>query len=89
MLSSGVTLSSALLLAGIVSAQTPVGFEPEVKDRLEIIFGSKVVETRGADFAVTREQVGQTLGFDLAAFIEKKVGLKAPPVRAGYFDCRW
>ncbi|KAL2166657.1 hypothetical protein VTG60DRAFT_2353 [Thermothelomyces hinnuleus] len=170
MLLSGVTLSSALLLAGIVSAQTPVGFEPEVKDRLEIIFGSKVVETPGADlersanfqnpsagprrtnlhalitgftptsspinattpdgepiyalgppdqgsagpvpyvgpapppetpphphryvsllyetaadFAVTREQVGQALGFDLAAFVEK-VGLEAPPVRGGYFN---
>jgi len=37
-----------------------------------------------ADFAVTRAQVGQTFGFDLAAFVTK-VGLGVP-VRAGYFN---
>lgn len=37
-----------------------------------------------ADFAVTRAQVGQTFGFDLAVFVGK-VGLGAP-VRAGYFN---
>jgi hypothetical protein len=37
-----------------------------------------------ADFAVTKAQVGQTFGFDLAAFVGK-VGLGVP-VRAGYFN---
>ena len=37
-----------------------------------------------AGFSVSKTQVGQTLGFDLAAFVGK-VGL-ATPVRAGYFN---
>ncbi|KXX74122.1 Phosphatidylethanolamine-binding protein 4 [Madurella mycetomatis] len=38
-----------------------------------------------ADFSVSRTQVGQTFGFDLARFVEA-VGLETPPVRAGYFN---
>ncbi|KAM7197485.1 PEBP-like protein [Naviculisporaceae sp. PSN 640] len=34
---------------------------------------------------VTRTQVGQTFGFDLAAFV-KTVGLTEPPVRANYWN---
>jgi hypothetical protein len=49
MLVSVPTIAAALLLtSGLVSAQTPAGFVPEVKDKLEIIFGSKAVETAGA-----------------------------------------
>jgi hypothetical protein len=46
------TVAAALLFAtGLVSAQTPVGFVPEVKDKLEIIFGNKAVETAGASLS--------------------------------------
>lgn len=38
-----------------------------------------------AGFSVTRAQVGQTLGFDLARFVQA-VGLEGSPVRAGYFN---
>ncbi|KAL2117917.1 hypothetical protein VTJ04DRAFT_7577 [Mycothermus thermophilus] len=197
MLFSIRSVASTLLLAGVVSAQTPPGFVPEVTEKLEIIFGDKVVQTAGEsltraetarlpiigtkdvplngtsylyvmididvpgnfqnpssaprrtnlhalitgftpspdatittedgsviytlvppaqagpvpyvgpapppenpphphqyvsliyetepEFAVTRDQVGQTLGFDLLAFVEK-VGLVGEPVRAGYFN---
>jgi hypothetical protein len=50
MMFSSTTIASALLLAGVVLAQTPPGFEPEVKDKLEIVFDSKAVETPGASF---------------------------------------
>ncbi|KAK5654906.1 hypothetical protein OQA88_6662 [Cercophora sp. LCS_1] len=36
-------------------------------------------------FSVTRTQVGQTFGFDLAAFV-KTVGLTGEPVRGNYFN---
>ncbi len=49
------TVASALLLVGVVSAQTPAGFVPEVKDKLEIIFGSKAVDTPGASLAKAGE----------------------------------
>ena len=45
------TIVSSLLLAGAVSAQTPVGFVPEVKEKLEIIFGTKVVDSPGASLS--------------------------------------
>ncbi len=45
------TIASSLLLAGVVSAQTPVGFMPEVKEKLEIIFGTKVVDSPGASLS--------------------------------------
>jgi hypothetical protein len=52
MLVSVPTIAAALLLtSGLVAAQTPVGFVPEVKDKLEIIFGSKAVETAGASLS--------------------------------------
>lgn len=35
--------------------------------------------------SVSKTQVGQTFGFDLAAFV-KTVGLTAPPVRANYWN---
>ncbi|GAW23892.1 hypothetical protein ANO14919_134690 [Xylariales sp. No.14919] len=38
---------TALLLAGVSSAQTPVGFTPAVTDKLEVTFGSKNVATGG------------------------------------------
>lgn len=47
MMLSVPAIASALLLAGFVSAQTPAGFEPEVKDKLEIVFGSNAVDLAG------------------------------------------
>jgi hypothetical protein len=47
MLFSIRSVASTLLLAGVVSAQTPPGFVPEVTEKLEIIFGDKVVQTAG------------------------------------------
>ncbi|KAK5636023.1 hypothetical protein RRF57_011735 [Xylaria bambusicola] len=38
---------SALLLAGVTSAQTPAGFTPAVKEKLEVTFGTKNVATGG------------------------------------------
>ncbi|TGJ79815.1 hypothetical protein E0Z10_g8962 [Xylaria hypoxylon] len=38
---------SALLLAGVSSAQTPAGFTPAVTQKLEVTFGSKNVATGG------------------------------------------
>ncbi|KAK4039991.1 phosphatidylethanolamine-binding protein 4 [Parachaetomium inaequale] len=62
MLFSITTISSALLLAGVVSAQTPAGFIPEVKDKLEIVFGAKTVETPGASLAKADTAKQPTLG---------------------------
>ncbi|KAL2152164.1 hypothetical protein VTH82DRAFT_5348 [Thermothelomyces myriococcoides] len=62
MLFTHLTASSALLLAGIVSAQTPAGFEPEVQDRLEIVFGSTVVETPGAELGRSETEQQPTIG---------------------------
>ncbi|KAK4240934.1 phosphatidylethanolamine-binding protein 4 [Achaetomium macrosporum] len=62
MLASISTIVSALLLAGVVSAQTPAGFVPEVKDKLEIIFGSKAVETPGASFTRAETARQPTIG---------------------------
>ncbi|KAI0403992.1 phosphatidylethanolamine-binding protein [Xylaria palmicola] len=41
------TIVSALLLAGVSSAQTPPGFTPAVTAKLEVTFGSKNVATGG------------------------------------------
>ncbi|KAI0517526.1 phosphatidylethanolamine-binding protein [Xylaria bambusicola] len=38
---------SALLLAGVTSAQTPTGFTPAVTEKLEVTFGTKNVATGG------------------------------------------
>jgi len=35
------------LLAGLVAAETPAGFLPEVKDRLEVWFGTNTPITPG------------------------------------------
>lgn len=48
MLVSPAALISTLFLAGPVSAQTPPGFTPEVTAKLDIIFGTKAVESPGA-----------------------------------------
>ncbi|KAL1836609.1 hypothetical protein VTJ49DRAFT_4884 [Mycothermus thermophilus] len=62
MLFSTSTITSILLLAGLASAQTPPGFVPEVSEKLEIIFGDKVVQTAGE--SLTREETARqpTLG---------------------------
>jgi len=41
------SLVSGALFAGLAVAQTPPGFAPEVKDRLDLIFGTKVVTVPG------------------------------------------
>jgi hypothetical protein len=46
------SLLSGVALAGLVAAQTPSGFTPEVKDRLDLIFGTKVITVPGT--ALTR-----------------------------------
>ncbi|KAJ8105412.1 hypothetical protein ONZ43_g7436 [Nemania bipapillata] len=38
---------SALLLAGVSSAQTPAGFTPAVTAKLEVTFGAKNIATGG------------------------------------------
>ncbi|KAK4152488.1 phosphatidylethanolamine-binding protein 4 [Chaetomidium leptoderma] len=62
MLFSITTISSALLLASAVSAQTPAGFVPEVKDKLEILFGTKAVEAPGASLAKAETAMQPTIG---------------------------
>jgi len=51
---------SSLLLAGLVAAQTPSGFTPEVKGRLDLIVGSKVITVPGTSLtkAETAKQPG-------------------------------
>ncbi len=69
------------------SAAGPVAYvgpaPPAEKPAYAHRYVSLLYET-AAGFAVTKTQVGQTLGFDLAAFVGK-VGLTVP-VRAGYFN---
>lgn len=47
---SPAALIPALFLTGLASAQTPEGFTPEVTAKLDIIFGTKAVDTPGASF---------------------------------------
>ncbi|KAH6626532.1 phosphatidylethanolamine-binding protein [Chaetomium sp. MPI-SDFR-AT-0129] len=54
--------SFALLVAGIALAQTPAGFVPEVADKLEIVFGTKTVETPGASLEKTDTANQPTIG---------------------------
>ncbi|KAK3897334.1 hypothetical protein C8A05DRAFT_39119, partial [Staphylotrichum tortipilum] len=55
-------IASSLLLAGAVSAQTPVGFVPEVKEKLEIIFGTKAVDSPGASLTKAETAKQPTIG---------------------------
>lgn len=41
-------LTSTLFIAALGLAQTPAGFTPKVDAKLEIIFGTKAVNTPGA-----------------------------------------
>ncbi|KAM7203312.1 PEBP-like protein [Rhypophila sp. PSN 637] len=56
---SKVSISS-LLLAALVTAQTPPGFKPEVKNRLDLIVGNKVITVPGTSLtkAETAKQPG-------------------------------
>lgn len=38
---------SSLLLASLVTAQTPPGFTPEVRARLDLVIGSRVITVPG------------------------------------------
>ncbi|KAK4122163.1 hypothetical protein N657DRAFT_646835 [Parathielavia appendiculata] len=62
MLFSTNITAAAFLLAGIVSGQTPVDFSPEVKDKLEMHFGSRIVETPGAILTRTETARQPTIG---------------------------
>ncbi|KAI1197671.1 phosphatidylethanolamine-binding protein [Nemania serpens] len=53
---------SALLLAGVSSAQTPVGFTPVVADKLEVTFGSKNVATGGQPLTKAETSRQPTIG---------------------------
>ncbi|KAL2269014.1 hypothetical protein VTJ83DRAFT_3860 [Remersonia thermophila] len=56
------TVAAALLLAGLAAAQTPPGFVPEVNEKLEIVFGDKVVQTPGESLARAETARQPTLG---------------------------
>ncbi|KAK0619152.1 phosphatidylethanolamine-binding protein [Immersiella caudata] len=51
------SLVSGVTLAGLVAAQTPAGFTPEVKDRLDLIVGTKVITVPGT--ALTRAETAR------------------------------
>ncbi|KAI5919073.1 phosphatidylethanolamine-binding protein [Camillea tinctor] len=51
------TIAALLLLAGLSAGQTPEGFEPAVETKLDVTFGTKVVETPGT--ALTRTDTAQ------------------------------
>ncbi|KAI3325188.1 PEBP-like protein [Xylariaceae sp. AK1471] len=58
---------SALLLAGVSSAQTPVGFTPSVTQKLEVTFGTKNIATPGQPMAKTDTSRQPTIGLSSAA----------------------
>ena len=49
------SLMSGVMLAGLAAAQTPAGFTPEVKDRLDVIFGTKVISVAGTSLTKAGE----------------------------------
>jgi hypothetical protein len=53
---------SALILAGVSSAQTPAGFTPAVTQKLEVTFGTKSIETPGQPMAKTDTSRQPTIG---------------------------
>jgi hypothetical protein len=55
---------SALLLAGVSSAQTPPGFAPAVTQKLEVTFGAKNIATPGQAMAKTDTSRQPTIGLN-------------------------
>ncbi|KAI0397070.1 PEBP-like protein [Xylariaceae sp. FL0594] len=53
---------TALVLAGITSAQTPAGFTPAVTQKLEVTFGTKSIETPGQAMTKTETSRQPTIG---------------------------
>ncbi|KAI0456687.1 phosphatidylethanolamine-binding protein [Xylaria acuta] len=53
---------SALILAGVSSAQTPAGFTPAVTDKLEVTFGSKNIATGGQAMTKAETSRQPTIG---------------------------
>ncbi|KAJ8129213.1 hypothetical protein O1611_g4419 [Lasiodiplodia mahajangana] len=53
---------SALLLAGVSSAQTPPGFTPAVTEKLEVTFGTKSIATGGQAMTRTETARQPTIG---------------------------
>ncbi|KAK3359658.1 phosphatidylethanolamine-binding protein [Lasiosphaeria hispida] len=58
------SIASGLLLAGLAAAQaaTPPGFSPEVKERLDVVFGTKVVTVPGTSLAKAETGKQPTIG---------------------------
>ncbi|KAI1749765.1 phosphatidylethanolamine-binding protein [Xylaria castorea] len=58
---------SALILAGVSSAQTPAGFTPAVTQKLEVTFGTKNIATGGQ--AMTKAETARqpTIGISVPA----------------------
>ncbi|KAK4646045.1 hypothetical protein QC761_206895 [Podospora bellae-mahoneyi] len=53
---------AATLFAGLVSAQTPVGFTPAVEAKLEVIYGTKATIEPGTRFTKTETARQPTIG---------------------------
>ncbi|KAK4167964.1 phosphatidylethanolamine-binding protein [Cladorrhinum sp. PSN259] len=57
-----ITILLSSLSSSLVSAETPPGFTPEAKPRLEVTFGSKPVTTPGASFTKAETSKQPTIG---------------------------
>ncbi|KAK3369971.1 phosphatidylethanolamine-binding protein [Podospora didyma] len=57
-----VTTLVVLAAAGLVSAQTPAGFEPAVTARLDLVFGSKVITAPGTSLTKAETAKQPTIG---------------------------
>ncbi|KAI0437051.1 phosphatidylethanolamine-binding protein [Xylaria telfairii] len=53
---------SALILAGVSSAQTPAGFTPAVTEKLEVTFGTKSIATGGQAMTKAETSRQPTIG---------------------------
>lgn len=53
---------SALILAGVSSAQTPAGFTPAVTEKLEVTFGTKNIATGGQAMTKAETSRQPTIG---------------------------
>ncbi|VBB75781.1 Putative protein of unknown function [Podospora comata] len=62
MLFTTASALAATLFAGLVSAQTPVGFTPAVEAKLEVIYGTKATIEPGTRFTKTETARQPTIG---------------------------
>ncbi|KAI1171915.1 phosphatidylethanolamine-binding protein [Nemania sp. FL0916] len=61
------SIVSALLLAGVSSAQTPAGFTPAVTEKLEVTFGTKSIATGGQSMTKAETARQPTIGIPVPA----------------------